>query len=338
MPNFTLFLDESNHAKNNFLCIAGCIINNDDLKTLDNEINNIKTLIWDEDYIKENTPILHASELSSIYKNRGNYIKMQRAKENYRPLASKNSDQICEIYDKVYKSLSVLIKDLKITTICCIIDKNKLEKYYCIPSKQKLLDDWYEIAMQKILESYTHFLCTQEAIGSVIYEARDNNSSLDNKMHNNYCKFKVNGKGAEYLSSKAIFDNIRFFNIISKKDDNPGLQLADFIAFNYLKWFMSNEGSRTEFMKKIHKAAYNGSYDLSHKDCREYFGVRILPHSFFEVQDLRCNLNKIKKAQKNLKRERNRLNDRLEQVIKEKRELNNKYQELLNSYNKCLDN
>ena len=93
-----------------------------------------------------------------------------------------------------------------------------------------------------------------------------------------------------------------------------------------------------EFMKKIHKAAYNGSYDLSHKDFREYFGVRILPHSFFEVQDLRCNLNKIKKAQKNLKRERNRLNDRLEQVIKEKRELNNKYQELLNSYNKCLDN
>ena len=53
---------------------------------------------------------------------------------------------------------------------------------------------------------------------------------------------------------------------------------------------------------------------------------------------LKFRIDEEKKAQKNLKRERNRLNDRLEQVIKEKRELNNKYQELLNSYNKCLDN
>lgn len=338
MSNFTLFLDESNDKKNNLLCIAGCIINNNDLKTLDEHIYNIKKHIWDEVYIKENTPILHASELSFVHKNRKNRNKFKHPKNNYHPLASEDSEKINEIYNEVYKSLSVLIKELRITTICCIIDKNKLEEYYCIPSQKKLLDDWYEIAMQKILESYTHFLCTQKAIGSVIYEARDNNASLDNKMHNNYCKFKVNGKGAEYLSSKAIFDNIRFFNIISKKDDNPGLQLADFIAFNYLKWFILNEGSRTEFMKKIHKAAYNGSYDLSYKDFREYFGVRILPHSFFEVQDLRCNLSRTKKAYKNLKREKNKLNKKLEKIVAEKRELNNKYQDLLNSYNKYPDN
>lgn len=338
MTNFTLFLDESNDKNNNLLCIAGCIINNNDLKTLDERIYNIKKHIWDEVYIKENTPILHASELSFVHKNRKNRNKSKHKNNNYSPLASEDSEKIDKIYNEVYKSLSVLIKNLKITTICCIIDKNKLEEYYCIPSQKKLLDDWYEIAMQKILESYTHFLCTQKAIGSVIYEARDNNASLDNKMHNNYCKFKVNGKGAEYLSSKAIFDNIRFFNIVSKKDDNPGLQLADFIAFNYLKWFMSNEGSRTEFMKKIHKAAYNGSHDLSYKDFREYFGVRILPHSFFEVQDLRCKLSRTKKAYKNLKNERNKLNKELKKVKSEKRELKNKYKDLLKYNNKCPDN
>lgn len=82
---------------------------------------------------------------------------------------------------------------------------------------KKLLDDWYEIAMQKILESYTHFLCTQNAIGSVIYEARDNNASLDNKMHNNYCKFaKLTVKVLVFIQAK-LFLIIFAFQYYFKK-------------------------------------------------------------------------------------------------------------------------
>lgn len=332
---YTLFLDESEDRKNNIFCIAGFIIKNDDLMNLDNKISTIKEILWDKSYIENNNPILHSTELNSVYKNKNNPKKYNYAKNSaHRKLIAEDPDTISSKYKQVYQELSILIKGMKITILSCIIDKNKFKDYYCIPPNEKLLDDWYEIAMQKILESFTHFLFTNKGIGSVIYEARDTvsmnqYSSLDNKMLNNYCKFKVNGKGSEYLSSRTIINHIRFFNIIAKKENNLGLQLADFIAFNYIKWFTSDENKRTEFMKKIHQATYNGSHKIPEKDLRENFGLRILPYDYSKIQTLKSELKKIKKSKKNLQNNYNKLDKKLTRIKIEKNVLNEKYIELL---------
>lgn len=331
---YTLFLDESECNKSGLFCIAGCIIKNIDIGYIDTEINEIKKIIWSQDEISKFNPILHSTELNFIHNNRKNPNIDRCTKEAYRALSSKDHKDISKIYKDIYNKLSFLIKSKNIITLCCIIDKKKFKDYYEVSSYQRLLDDWYDIAMQKILESYTHFLCKVKGVGSVIYEARNvpsnkQSSSLDNKMIHNYCKFKVNGKGVEYLTNRTIYEHIRFLNIVTKSENSSGLQLADFIAFNYIKWFKYSENDRTDFMKKIHLAAYNGCHNLPSEDFRECFGVRILPQDFLEVQKMKTELKKIKKYNKNLKRGTKILDKKLKKIIMEKRDLQEKYNELL---------
>lgn len=272
MTEYTLFLDESYDDKTDLFCIAGCIIKNDDFQNLDTEIENIKNVIWTTTEIQSLSPILHSTELNSAYKNRNNPQIAHFTKGAYTVFNSKTNAEISTIYQNVYARFSALVKNKRITTLSCIIDRKKFKSYYSLPSQPRLLDDWYDIAMQEILESYTHFLCNVNGVGSVIYEARNDSSnnrssSLDNKMFHNFCKVKVNGKGVTYLTNRTIYERIRFLNIVTKKENYSGLQLADFIAFNYIKWYTRNENDRTDFMKRIHLAAYNGNHDLSVKIC-----------------------------------------------------------------------
>lgn len=334
IPEYTLFLDESYNDQTDLFCIAGCIIKNTNLSALDTAITEIKKLIWTQDELESLTPVLHSTELNIAYNNRNNPKISQYTKAAYTVFNSKSNDEIKHIYQDVYAKFSTLVKNQDITTLCCIIDRKKFKSYYSLPSQPRLLDDWYDIAMQEILESYTHYLCKVNGVGSVIYEARSDSSanrsnSLDNKMFHNFCKVKVNGKGVAYLTNRTIYDRIRFLNIVTKKENHAGLQLADFIAFNYIKWFTRNENERTDFMKRIHLAAYNGNHDLSTEDLRECWGVRILPNDVLKVQNLQAELKALKKSYANLKTERNRLNRKLKTIIKEKRALQEKYDNLL---------
>lgn len=331
---YTLFLDESYNNDTELFCIAGCIIKNSDIKNLDLKINEIKKVIWTDNEITSLSPILHSTELNIVYKNRNNPKISNFTTGAYTVFNTKNRDEITSIYQTVYGKLSSLIKTQKITTLSCIIDRKKFKMYYSLPSQPRLLDDWYDIAMQEILESYTHFLCKVDGVGSVIYEARDNiltnnSTSLDNKMFHNFCKVKVNGKGVAYLTNRTIYDRIRFLNIVTKHENLAGLQLADFIAFNYIKWFNRTEETRTDFMKRIHLAAYNGNHDLSTEDLRECWGIRILPTDILKSQELHKELKTLKKAYANLKNEKNRINKQLKKITTEKHKLQEEYNKLL---------
>lgn len=334
MTEYTLFLDESYDDNTSLFCIAGCIIKNDDIANISKKIETIKEIIWTPEEISSLMPILHSNELNIVYNNRRNPNLSMFTKGAYTIFNTKTDKEIKACYEKVYKNFSLLLKEEDITTLCCIINRDKFLSYYALPNKSRLIDDWYDIAMQEILEAYTHFLCKVNGVGSIIYEARTNSSntrssSPDNKMFHNFCKVKVNGKGIAYLTNRTIYDHIRFFDIVTKKDNHAGLQLADFIAFNYIKWFIRNDNERTEFMKRIHQNAYNGNHNLNQEDLRACWGVRILPTDFTELHNSRAKLKTIKKAYENLKKERNRLNHKLDKIIKEKRVLQEKYDKLL---------
>lgn len=107
------------------------------------------------------------------------------------------------------------------------------------------------------------------------------------------------------------------------------MQLADFIAFNYIKWYTRTDNERTEFMKRIHLAAYNGNHDLTQEDLRACWGVRILPTDVTENQNEYSRIKKTEKSYNNLKTERNRLNRKLTKITKEKHDLQERYNELL---------
>ena len=334
ITEYTLFLDESYDDDTEVFCIAGCIVKNSDLKKLEDSIRNIKTLIWTEDEIETMCPVLHSTDLNYVYKNRKNDSIRTYKLGAYNVLAQKDHLEIKGIYDKVYDKLSVLMKTQDIVTLCCIIDRKKFKTYYSVPTQPRLLDDWYDIAMQEIIESFTHYLCAVNGIGSVMYEARNNananqSSSPDNKMFHNFCKIKVNGKGISYITNRTIYDRIRFLDIVTKKEDQVGLQLADFIAFNYIKWFQRQEKDRTDFMKKIHAASYNGNYALEDYDFRACWGTRILPNDVLRVKRLEDEIKTLKKAYDNLKRDRNKKNRQLEKVKMEKKKVQKEYDELV---------
>lgn len=334
MEEYTLFLDESYNNTDDLFCIAGCIIKNTDIDAVSDKIEAIKEIIWTQEEIKELSPILHSNELNIAYKNRNNRNISKYTKGAYTVFNNKNKDEIVSCYQNVYTQFSLLMKNQEITTLCCIIDRKKFLSYYGIPGLVRLIDDWYDIAMQEILEAYTHFLCKVNGIGSVIYEARTNSadtrsSSLDNKMFHNFCKVKVNGKGVQYLTNRTIYEHIRFFNMVTKKQNFAGLQLADFIAFNYIKWYKRKNNERTEFMKRIHRAAYNGNHDLEQIDLRACWGVRILPMNIEEQKQNKEELKKLRKGLKNLKNRNNKLKRKLNHIIDEKRQLQEEYDRLI---------
>lgn len=330
LPEYTLYLDESTDDKTEKFCIAGCIVKNTEISKLDTEINAIKQIIWTPNEIDTLQPVLHSTELNIAYKNKRNPQIHKFTSGAYTVLNTKKPEEIDDVFKNVYLKLTTLIKNNGIITLCCIIDKKLFKNYYALPTLPRLLDDWYDIAMQEILECYTHFLCSVNGVGSVVYEARsteteNRTSSLDNKMFHNFCKIKVNGKGISYLTNRTIYERIRFLNIVSKKENYSGLQLADFIAFNYIKWILRNENERTDFMKRIHLAAYNGNHSLTECDLRSCWGVRIIPNDYFQINALQKELKTLRKAYDNLKTDRNRISGKLEKIKSEKKNLQEQY-------------
>lgn len=109
------------------------------------------------------------------------------------------------------------------------------------------------------------------------------------------------------MNQEMISKTIRFFHIYSKKDDIPGLQIADFIAYNMLQSIKRSEIQYTEFMNKIFNKLYNGGYKIAERDFRNYFGLKQLPYDFQHIHDLENENTTLKKANENIKKERNNL-------------------------------
>lgn len=316
MDTYTLYLDESKSENEKMFVVGGAIINNADLNKLDNMMSDVKRKIWDEDYISLNSPILHCTVLSTIYHNRKNKNLNRFIKDaNYSLFNSKNTDEIIEVCKSVYSELSKTLKSIDATIIACLVD---LEAYnYLYKSDEtivkKNMDSLFEVAMQEIVENFTHFLIRNNAIGHIVYESRNgelefSHKSSDVKMYDNFCKIKSCNKGISYLNNSSIIEKVRFLSIYSKRDDVSGLQLADFIAYNILKLEQkATGGMNNDFLKKIKTMIYNGGYDLADKDVRYYFGIKKIPFDYLKIDRLQSEVDKLKISLADLKKERNRL-------------------------------
>lgn len=311
---YILYLDESEFNKSKTFAIAGIAIKKENIIILEQGVEEIKKIIWKEDYISSNNPVLHCTELQKVFSDRKSNT-IADIKNEYQELIKLSAEEIEKIYHQVYGRLSQILKKSNATVFSCIIKLRQLHDLFYLDEKHNgihLIDDKYNIALQKIIENYTHYLSVNDGYGEVIYESRNSigeNSanSPDVKLTNVYHKIQANNKGIVYTNSAAVQERNRTIVTYSKNKNIAGLQLADFVVYNVLKFESCNvEQQITDFMKQIHKMSYNGGHSISQKDQRSFWGMRVLP-SYLRMEELISANKSLKNAYSSLKKERNKL-------------------------------
>lgn len=345
---YVLYLDESELKRSRTFAIAGIAIKKDKVEFLEREMNEVKKLLWGEEYVTSNKPVLHCTELEKVFTNR-NSDNITGVQDEYREFKKLSSEDIEKIYHQVYGRMAWILKKVDATVFSCIIKMQQLQELFFLSENHNgihLIDDKYNIALQKIIESFTHYLALNDGYGDVIYESRNtigenSTKSPDIKLINVYHKIQANNKGIVYTNSSAIQDRNRTIAVYPKSENIAGLQFADFVAYNITKFNECKiEQQITDFMKRIHKIAYNGGLPVSEKDQRSFWGMRVLP-SYLRMEKLISENKTLKNAYANLKKERNKQNKRitrLEEQIQKLEEENERLVDLMKNIDNTIKN
>lgn len=345
---YVLYLDESELKRSKTFAIAGIAIKKDKVEFLEQEMNEVKKLIWGEEYVTSNKPVLHCTELEKVFTNRTS-DNITGVQDEYREFKKLSSEDIEKIYHQVYGRMAWILKKVDATVFSCIIKMQQLQELFFLSENHNgihLIDDKYNIALQKIIESFTHYLALNDGYGDVIYESRNtigenSTKSPDIKLINVYHKIQANNKGVVYTNSSAIQDRNRTIAVYPKSENIAGLQFADFVAYNITKFNECKiEQQITDFMKQIHKIAYNGGHPVSEKDQRSFWGMRVLP-SYLRMEKLLSENKTLKNAYANLKKERNKQNKkitRLEEQVQKLKEENERLVDLVKNIDNTMKN
>ena len=341
---YVLYLDESELKRSRTFAIAGIAIKKDKVEFLEREMNEVKKLLWGEEYVTSNKPVLHCTELEKVFTNR-NSDNITGVQDEYREFKKLSSEDIEKIYHQVYGRMAWILKKVDATVFSCIIKMQQLQELFFLSENHNgihLIDDKYNIALQKIIESFTHYLALNDGYGDVIYESRNtigenSTKSPDIKLINVYHKIQANNKGIVYTNSLAIQDRNRTIAVYPKSENIAGLQFADFVAYNITKFNECKiEQQITDFMKQIHKIAYKGGLPVSEKDQRSFWGMRVLP-AYLRMEKLLSENKTLKNAYANLKKERNKQNKRITRLEEQIQKLEEENERLVSSM-KNIDN
>lgn len=260
MDEYTLYLDESYTYKKNgkqpAFAIGGFITRNSNINTIKNKVDVLKTIIW-SDLENPTSVILHEMDLKDALNKR---IKKEKLKSDY--IRFRNNKNLAP---KLYTEVSKIIKESEITTIGCVVKQDD----YCYNFPKDIGNEISLVCMQIILENYTHFLYTNNAVGKIVYESRD---AMDRTMLMRF--YQVSSIGTMYVRPEAIQQKILQFCFIHKSENLQCLQLAD---------FMVNQMARKKSGKKMYKTTSDlvknilyKSYDGTNGN-NERFGIKTIP-------------------------------------------------------------
>lgn len=261
MKEYTLYLDESKSVDNIFV-IGGFAVSTEYDAEVHFRLQALKDSIWND--TKERTAqVFHATD----------YIKR---------------------YPKAFKELIDIVKEVNGKVFATIVKLDELSELYgkVYNSRDEsgyvFVDDPFNIALQKIIENYTHFLYYNGGFGKTIYESRN---SVDQKwldspdflLKKDYLKIITNCKGISYINDAAVHLCNTHFSVKSKKEDLAGLQIADNIAYiiaRVMSKSLKDNKDINEIFNEIFELAYNGGFDLEKKDMRHFYGIKVLPEMF----------------------------------------------------------
>lgn len=264
MSEYTLYLDESKSVDNIFV-VGGFAVSIDKENELQIMLKALKDSIWN-DTKEKIAPVFHATD----------YIKR---------------------YPKAFKELIDIVKVVNGKVFATVIKLDEISELYGQLYNGKddsgyiFIDDPFNIALQKIIENYTHFLYYNKSFGKTIYEARNSVEqnwldSPDFLLKKDYLKIITNCKGISYINDAAVHLCNTHFSVKSKKEDLAGLQIADNIAYivaRVMSKSLKENKNISEIFNEIFELAYNGGFDINKKDMRHFYGIKILPEMFRKI-------------------------------------------------------
>ena len=264
IKKYTLFLDESETHKHNrtthsdsdyHFCMAGVIVARDDYAHLQNSVNQLKRNVWSELGNPESV-ILHQMRLIEAEKGRldaskyPEYTKFKRRSER----------------KKFYDEFKKVFVDNKLTIVGSSINEDNLKQYYWVTGKNK--QDQYLVAMQLLLENYCHFLCTNNAVGNIVYEYRE--LIGNEKLRDKYYHMKL--MGSMYMTKEAAEKRLLGIDFIDKSNNEVGLQVADFIPNSFARDHAGISQSNPNIFGTLRYNLYDGKMGN-----RERFGIKYMP-------------------------------------------------------------
>lgn len=260
MDEYTLYLDETytyeHNGQKSAFAIGGFIVKNSDENIINNDIDNLKRVIWSE-LSDPTSVILHEMDLKDAINKR---VPKKKVKPEY--VKFRNDKTLAKT---LYREVSKIVKKSNIHTIGCVV---KHDDYYNNFPKG-IGNEISLVCMQIILENYTHFLFKNNATGRIVYESRD---AMDKTMLMRF--YQVSSIGTMYVRPDAIQQKISQFCFIHKTDNLQCLQLAD---------FMVNQMARKKSGKKIYSNVTDltnnvlkKSYDGTNGN-NERYGIKTIP-------------------------------------------------------------
>lgn len=261
---YTLFLDESETHKHNKIthsdcnyhfCMAGIIVAEDDYAHLQNSVNQLKHNVWPELRNPEKV-ILHQMRLLEAEKGRLDVNKYpEYAKFNH--LSERKN---------FYNELKNVFINNKLTIVGSSINEDDLKQYYWVSGKNK--QDQYLVAMQLLLENYCHFLCTNNAMGNIIYEHRE--LIGNEKIRDKYYHMKL--MGSMYMTKEAAEKRLLGIDFIDKSNNEAGLQIADFIPNSFARDHAGLRQPKPNIFGTLRYNLYDGNMGNGKR-----FGIKYMP-------------------------------------------------------------
>ena len=258
---YTLYLDESKSIDNIFV-IGGFACHISKEEEIERKLQKLKEKVWKNSKTRAKK-VFHATD----------YVRK---------------------YPRAFLELIEIVREVKGVIFATVIKLDELTELFGTGYSKSnkisfaLVEDPFNIALEKIIENYTHFLYYKKGFGKTIYESRSVEdekwmTSPDYMLKKDYLRVISNNKGIVYVNDAALkFCNTNF-SVKRKKEDVAGLQIADNIAYviaRSMSHSLKQIADIDKIFDDIFDLAYNGNFDRTKKDLRHFYGIRILPEMF----------------------------------------------------------
>lgn len=262
MNIYNLYLDESvthDNSKNKHFSIAGIIVEE---KYHENFLNlqlaELKKKVWGNDYpIDYNRFILHEKDIKEALnpKNKG---KLKQLSTEYQRFSNFKNAKI------VYDELERIIRNKEIHVIGGCIIEDELKKHYY----DDVLTDQSLILLQIILENFCHFLKEKNGVGKIYYESigEMQNRAMSMRFHH------IKALGTMFVHPYAMQTLIKDITFPNKSENVSGLQIADFIPNNIVRFIANKPKNKLNLYNAINKTKYDGGLNKPEK-----YGIKIIP-------------------------------------------------------------
>lgn len=255
---YNLYLDETKYNKDgNFMYgIAGMAIASHKIKNMGRMLGILKQDLWGDklSYSESKNIILHMADIRSAN------IKFD---QHYSIFEARS------IKRKVFQEIEKILIENNCTVFGTMVDLTSLEKKYQTKSSYYIGDS---ICMMTIINNFVCFLKNNNAKGRIIFESRADHKGNHPDLLFQKQFYKIITHGTNIYKPIEIQKTITDIRFKSKKENDAGLQVADFIPSHFMINFCGNSQAKINIYRTLKLLRYSGGLTKGMIASRE-FGV-----------------------------------------------------------------